>query len=172
MRLISSIESLISNWIRALYFAVPVERKVSIRSDTFCFGGYCPSLMHCKHLTRHFHLLTDDFSPQDIQLTVCNDDQYFLFEDILYQVISRTLFQTTNSLDLTNLFSPKVMLCFSRDLAVADAFYGNSSNPLVATLKGKSTVIGNSVIYPPNGVIPFHGFTMYGNDLQIALENS
>jgi hypothetical protein len=77
---------------------------------------------------------------QDIQLTVCNDDQYFVFEDLLYQV----------------------MLCFNRDTTVAQIARCSSSNPALGILKGKSNTINNVVIYPPNGVIPFYGISMYG----------
>lgn len=34
----------------------------------------------------------------------------------------------------------------------------STANPPKATLRGSHT----TVTYPPNGVIPFHGFSMYG----------
>lgn len=58
------------------------------------------------------------------------------------------------------------MLCFSRDNAVTNVFRCNSSNPTIGVLKGRSNVINNCVIYPPSGVIPFHGFSMYGKSTQ------
>ena len=54
------------------------------------------------------------------------------------------------------------MLCFSRDTGVLGKFLSSCSNPARATLRGKtSPTPENSVIYPPNGIIPFHGFAMY-----------
>ncbi len=56
----------------------------------------------------------------------------------------------------------QIMLCFSRDTAVAGALRCNNSHPIVGTLKGKTSLIQDTVIYPPNGIVPFHGFSMYG----------
>lgn len=57
------------------------------------------------------------------------------------------------------------MLCFSRDTTIANIFRDNSSNPLIGILRGKLNLVNNSVIYPPSGVIPFHGFAMYGKEV-------
>lgn len=51
------------------------------------------------------------------------------------------------------------MLCFTRDTDVLTVFNNSTSHPIIMPLKGKSP---KDVIYPPNGIIPFHGFTMYG----------
>lgn len=54
------------------------------------------------------------------------------------------------------------MLCFSRDTDILSVFNQSSSSPIHGVLKGRPATIDNTVIYPPSGVIPFHGFTMYG----------
>ena len=70
---------------------------------------------------------------QDTQLTACNDDQYFVFEDTLYQVL----------------------LCFLRDKTIPQYLTH------VSVFQGKKDE-SQSFIYPPSGVIPFYGFSMYG----------
>ena len=55
----------------------------------------------------------------------------------------------------------QVILVFSRDTSVLQRYQGSCSSPARATLRGKTTSLENTVIYPPNGVIPFHGFSMY-----------
>ncbi|CAA9999146.1 unnamed protein product [Nesidiocoris tenuis] len=85
-------------------------------------------------------VLGAETGPQDVQLTASNDHQYFVFEDVLYQV----------------------MLCFSRDTAVLDVFQHSCATPIHGVLKGKTAMLENTVIYPPNGITPYHGFTMYG----------
>lgn len=56
----------------------------------------------------------------------------------------------------------QVMLCFSRDTEVLSIFNHSASNPVHAILKNKPSAIENTVVFPPSGIIPFHGFTMYG----------
>lgn len=59
------------------------------------------------------------------------------------------------------------MLCFSRDSEVLQLL-PEPSGCMPVTLKGKQQVTENTLMYPPNGVIPFYGFTMYGKfDSQI-----
>ncbi|EEB20025.1 conserved hypothetical protein [Pediculus humanus corporis] len=82
-----------------------------------------------KSLVLQYDLMIDKLVIKDVQLTASNDDQYFVFEDVLYQV----------------------MLCFSRDADV------------LSVVPHSSISIENTVAYPPSGVIPFHGFTMYVN---------
>nr|XP_014347960.1 PREDICTED: TBC1 domain family member 19 isoform X2 [Latimeria chalumnae] len=84
-------------------------------------------------------LLVDSLIYKDVKLTASNDDYYFVFEDYLYQVL----------------------LCFSRDTSVLEHFTYNSASPPKSYIRGK---LGNeeyAVVYPPNGMIPFHGFSMY-----------
>ncbi|KAG9345786.1 hypothetical protein JZ751_008931 [Albula glossodonta] len=84
-------------------------------------------------------LLVDNLIYKDVKLTASNDDYYFVFEDYLYQVL----------------------LCFSRDTAVLEHFSYNSATPPKSYIKDKQGVEDFTVVYPPNGVIPFHGFSMY-----------
>ncbi|XP_025423045.1 TBC1 domain family member 19-like isoform X3 [Sipha flava] len=51
-----------------------------------------------------------------------------------------------------------IMLCFTRDTDVLSVFNSSTSHPILTSLKGKPS---KEAIYPPNGIIPFHGFTMY-----------
>ncbi|XP_043918087.1 TBC1 domain family member 19 [Protopterus annectens] len=86
-----------------------------------------------------YDLLVDSLIYKDVKLTASNDDYYFVFEDYLYQVL----------------------LCFSRDTSVLEHFTYSSASPPKSYIRGK---LGNeeyAVTYPPNGVIPFHGFSMY-----------
>lgn len=84
-------------------------------------------------------LLSDSLIYKDVKLTASNDDYYFVFEDYLYQVL----------------------LCFSRDTSVLEHFAYNSATPPKSYIRGKLGLEEFSVVYPPNGVIPFHGFSMY-----------
>uniref|UniRef100_A0A8C6UMF0 TBC1 domain family, member 19 n=1 Tax=Neogobius melanostomus TaxID=47308 RepID=A0A8C6UMF0_9GOBI len=85
-------------------------------------------------------LLVDNLIYKDVKLTASNDDYYFVFEDFLYQIL----------------------LSFSRDTAVLEHFKYNSATPPKSYIEGKIGVEECAVVYPPNGVIPFHGFSMYG----------
>jgi len=51
------------------------------------------------------------------------------------------------------------MLCFTRDTEVLSVFNNSTNHPILTTLKDK---LPKQAIYPPNGIIPFCGFTMYG----------
>ncbi|XP_006155004.1 TBC1 domain family member 19 isoform X4 [Tupaia chinensis] len=84
-------------------------------------------------------LLVDSLIYKDVKLTASNDDYYFVFEDYLYQVL----------------------LCFSRDTTVLGHFAYNSASPPKSYIRGKLGLEEYAVFYPPNGVIPFHGFSMY-----------
>ncbi|XP_061440392.1 TBC1 domain family member 19 isoform X1 [Rhineura floridana] len=84
-------------------------------------------------------LLVDSLIYKDVKLTASNDDYYFVFEDYLYQVL----------------------LCFSRDTSVLEHFAYNSATPPKSYIRGKLGMEEYAVFYPPNGVIPFHGFSMY-----------
>ncbi|XP_054855833.1 TBC1 domain family member 19 isoform X2 [Eublepharis macularius] len=84
-------------------------------------------------------LLVDSLIYKDVKLTASNDDYYFVFEDYLYQVL----------------------LCFSRDTSVLQHFAYNSAIPPKSYIRGKLGMEEYAVFYPPNGVIPFHGFSMY-----------
>ncbi|KAM5283291.1 TBC1 domain family member 19 isoform 2-T2 [Hipposideros larvatus] len=81
-------------------------------------------------------LLVDSLIYKDVKLTASNDDYYFVFEDYLYQVL----------------------LCFSRDTSVLAHFAYNSASPPKSYIRGKLGMEEYAVFYPPNGVIPFHGW--------------
>ncbi|CAG2060462.1 unnamed protein product, partial [Timema podura] len=106
----------------------------------------CPRCLRGKIWSQ---VLGSQIRQADVQLTASNDDQYFVFEDILYQV----------------------MLCFSRDTEILSVFNHSASNPVHAILKNKSAIVENTVIFPPSGIIPFHGFTMYAMPFCYMYEN-
>jgi hypothetical protein len=60
------------------------------------------------------------------------------------------------------------MLCFSRDGEVMQQLKGSIGSPLTVTIKGKQTSAESVTVFPPSGVIPFHGFTMYGKDDRVS----
>jgi hypothetical protein len=61
------------------------------------------------------------------------------------------------------------MLCFTRDAEILSVFHHTSSNPVTALLKGRPANIENTVVFPPSGIIPFHGFTMYGEAFKLKI---
>jgi hypothetical protein len=75
-----------------------------------------------------------------------NDEQFFVFEDFLYQVL----------------------LLFSRDTNVLKCFENYQLHAPKAHLKTKPHLTHetdkskNLVNYPPNGFIPFDGFSLLG----------
>ncbi|XP_023348029.1 TBC1 domain family member 19 [Eurytemora carolleeae] len=84
-------------------------------------------------------IMLDKLIIKDIELNAANDDQYFIFDDMIY----------------------KTMLCFSRDTQVAEMFSCGSANPPKGVLRGRGGLSENQVLYPPSGVIPFHGMSMF-----------
>lgn len=98
--------------------------------------------------------MIDKLIVKDIHLTASNDDQYFVFEDVLYQVNKYSHIIS----DLNQFF--QVMLCFSRDSEIMNLI--PSQAYMQVTLKGKQIARDSTMVFPPSGVIPFHGFTMYG----------
>ncbi|XP_071504232.1 TBC1 domain family member 19-like [Diadema antillarum] len=91
-----------------------------------------------RHYVLQHDLLIDNLYYKDVKLTATNDDQYFVFEDFLYQVL----------------------LIFSRDTSVLKHFGRSSATPAKSYIRGMLGVDEFAVVYPPNGVIPFHGFAM------------
>ena len=92
-----------------------------------------------KQCVFQHELLVDSLIYKDVKLTATNDDQYFVFEDYLHQAL----------------------LIFSRDTQVLKHFRSSSSTPAKSYIRGKLGMEDFAVVYPPNGVIPFHGFSMY-----------
>nr|XP_045248156.1 TBC1 domain family member 19 isoform X6 [Macaca fascicularis] len=110
-------------------------------------------------------LLVDSLIYKDVKLTASNDDYYFVFEDYLYQMKS---FQSSTmeydvhcSIFIYSFYYIEVLLCFSRDTSVLSHFAYNSASPPKSYIRGKLGLEEYAVFYPPNGVIPFHGFSMY-----------
>ncbi|XP_061664116.1 TBC1 domain family member 19 isoform X2 [Syngnathoides biaculeatus] len=104
--------------------------------------NHSQDVMHYEQLKAgvlQHDLLVDNLIYKDVKLTASNDDYYFVFEDFLYQVL----------------------LCFSRDAAVLEHFKYNSATPPKSYIRGKEGDEDCAVFYPPNGVVPFHGFSMY-----------
>ncbi|XP_014485954.1 PREDICTED: TBC1 domain family member 19 isoform X2 [Dinoponera quadriceps] len=95
-----------------------------------------------KNMVLQYDIVVDKLIIMDVQLTARNDDQYFVFEDVLY----------------------KTMLCFSRDseiLAPVTTDRSAGGQVIHAVLQGKPATLENTLVFPPSGVVPFHGFTMY-----------
>ncbi|RXN00997.1 TBC1 domain family member 19 [Acipenser ruthenus] len=108
----------------------------------------------------HHDLLVDNLIYKDVKLTASNDDYYFVFEDYLYQDVKLT----ASNDDYYFVFEDylyQVLLCFSRDTVVLEHFNYNSATPPKSYIQGKLGLEDYAVVYPPNGVIPFHGFSMY-----------
>jgi len=45
-----------------------------------------------KQRVLYYEMLIDKLITKDVKLTACNDDQYFVFEDILHQVLLYTIY--------------------------------------------------------------------------------
>lgn len=58
----------------------------------------------------------------------------------------------------------KVLLLFSRDTQIQECFPTSASGcqPARSFIKKKFAAEECSVVYPPNGIIPFYGFSMLG----------
>nr|CAI5835055.1 unnamed protein product [Callosobruchus analis] len=95
-----------------------------------------------------YDMMIDKLIIKDINLTASNDDQYFVFEDVLYQVL----------------------LCFSRDSDILRRL-PNQPAFMQVFVKGKQNTQEGSIVFPPSGVIPFHGFTMYAAPFCYLFEN-
>lgn len=54
----------------------------------------------------------------------------------------------------------QVLLCFSRDHEILKSL-PNQTTFMQVPVKGKQSSTENTIAFPPSGVIPFHGFTMY-----------
>lgn len=104
--------------------------------------------------------MIDKLIIKDIHLTASNDDQYFVFEDVLYQVVVHLII-TARICESLQHYLLQIMLCFSRDSDILQ-YLDDCSNYMQVVLKGKPPAPENTLTFPPNGVIPFHGFTMYG----------
>ncbi|CAH8541803.1 unnamed protein product [Schistosoma bovis] len=79
--------------------------------------------------------MTDQLICKEVQLTASNDDMHFVFCDYTYQIL----------------------LPFTRDQTVLSHFKTMLGSPPRIIIKNSK----ETYIYPPSGVIPFHGFSMY-----------
>jgi hypothetical protein len=93
---------------------------------------------YLKQCVFEYDLFIDSIYYKDVKSTAVNDDQVFVFEDLLYQVL----------------------LVFSRDTHVLKCFEKSGIQPPRAFIKEKSGIDTQQVNYPPNGFIPFEGFSM------------
>lgn len=84
-------------------------------------------------------LFTDTIYYKDVKGGPTNDDQLFVFEDLLYQTL----------------------LLFSRDTHILKCYEKYSVQLLKGTMKGMPPNDPNfQVTYPPNGFVPFESFSM------------
>lgn len=129
-------------------------------------------------------MIVDKLIFKDVQLTATNDDQYFVFEDVLYQV----------------------MLCFSRDPEINDCVQSSCDNQVNAVTPTSTTLPPTTVTSavapastpgssnsansktkqqqqqmqqpvpvqyegPPSGVVPFHGICMFAAPFSYLFDN-
>lgn len=100
-------------------------------------------------------MIVDKLTLKDIQLTATNDDQYFVFEDVLYQV----------------------MLCFSRDREINGGIHTATSSSPPPSAVTPSNAPGNGTKSkpqyesPPSGVVPFHGICMFAAPFAYLYDN-
>lgn len=61
----------------------------SVKNNFTLINVVCLKEQHYLELKQrvlNYDMLIDKLITKDVQLTACNDDQYFVFEDVLYQV--------------------------------------------------------------------------------------
>ncbi|KAK3734277.1 hypothetical protein QZH41_015127, partial [Actinostola sp. cb2023] len=150
-----------------------------------------------KNYVIQHDMLVDNLVMKDIRMTATNDDDYFVFEDLLYQlpqkctpvlrcdVVSlygcrletkiRISFRSLGVLihrDLSSLIhsSLRIQPLFgglATGVSCGGTLWRDSQKAAVfeARSTGKLGVQDYAVVYPPNGVIPFHGFSMHAAPL-------
>ncbi|KAG7254763.1 hypothetical protein CRUP_030735, partial [Coryphaenoides rupestris] len=89
------------------------------------------------------------------------DDQANLHPDLFESVHVRVGKKALRSYRYGPVSEKHVLMCFSRDTAILGHFLYNSASPPKSFIQGKGEHEECAVVYPPNGVIPFHGFSMY-----------
>ncbi|KAF6767944.1 hypothetical protein AHF37_08000 [Paragonimus kellicotti] len=87
--------------------------------------------------------MTDQLVCKEVQLTASNDEMHFVFCDYTYQVRHDICFQ--------------VLLPFTRDATIQEHF----KTTLASAPRAMTRQAYESMVFPPSGVIPFHGFSMY-----------
>ncbi|XP_064400158.1 TBC1 domain family member 19-like isoform X2 [Halichondria panicea] len=101
-----------------------------------CKGG-CPVGLRRELWGRALTLNTS--SPEDVKKIAANDDNFFVFEDNMHQVL----------------------LCFLHDNTMLPHFDHLSVTPMKAFKTGHSGDPHYQTVYPPSGIIPFHGFSIF-----------
>lgn len=103
-------------------------------------------------------MIVDKLIFKDVQLTATNDDQYFVFEDVLYQV----------------------MLCFTRDPEINESIQScdTSPNPGATSTQPPTNGGGHNSAKvkpqydgPPSGIVPFHGICMFAAPFSYLYDN-
>lgn len=134
-------------------------------------------------------MIVDKLIFKDVQLTATNDDQYFVFEDVLYQVmlcfsrdpeIAETLQPATTTND-NNLNSSAVVGQQSPVALPANSNGSNSSSSLATNGKAKQQQQQippqqqqqQQPQYegPPSGIVPFHGICMFAAPFSYLFDN-
>jgi hypothetical protein len=83
-----------------------------------------------------YDMLIDSILMQDVRMTSANDEHFFVFEDVLHQVI----------------------LALSRDVRLLNH---KEQTCLKSYIRGKLGNVDYMVTYPPSGIVPFYGFSLY-----------
>ena len=124
-------------------YGCPTGSRFELWRMALCidFGGG-KHMLHfekLKCMVVKYRFLFDLILLQDLKHTVANDDNYFVFEDLIYQVL----------------------FTFLRDAGVLEISTYSPIDPPVAYSRGRIGTLLQEVVYPPSGVIPIHGFGYY-----------
>ena len=124
-------------------YGCPTGSRFELWRMALCidFGGG-KHMLHfekLKCMVVKYRFLFDLILLQDLKHTVANDDNYFVFEDLIYQVL----------------------FTFLRDSGVLEIATYAPIDPPVAYNRGRIGTLHQEVVYPPSGVIPIHGFGYY-----------
>ena len=108
------------------------QQILGVRTD----GRHAAQLAELERAALQHQLLADRLVARDVQLTAGNDDQYFVFAELLRATLLR----------------------FLRHTAPLQALAPLAGRPARACAAGAADT---RLAYPPCGVVPFHGFSMY-----------
>ena len=124
-------------------YGCPTGSRFELWRMALCidFGGG-KHMLHfekLKCMVVKYRFLFDLILLQDLKHTVANDNNYFVFEDLIYQVL----------------------FTFLRDSTVLETATYAPIDPPIACTRGRIGTLQHEVVYPPSGVIPIHGFGYY-----------
>ncbi|XP_065915033.1 TBC1 domain family member 19-like [Dysidea avara] len=124
-------------------YGCPTGNRFELWRMAFCIdfsgGKHVLHFEKLKQMVIKYKFLFDSILLQDLKNTVANDDNYFVFEDLLYQIL----------------------FTFLRDTEIQEiGSYAPVDLPMART-KRKVGISDREVVYPPSGVIPIHGFSYY-----------